>query len=255
MPTDQLRRIVRQNAQTTGLLGVDFVPDFRKINIDEVVPTESEPVQRPESGAKVTRNAQIRLEELRARYEADAPHQHFVTDHHTIVFGEGNPDACLMFIGEAPGAEEDRLGRPFVGRSGQLLDKMIGAMGLRREDVYIANVLKTRPPNNATPTVEEAKLCAPYLMEQILIVDPDILVTLGRPAAQLLLETTQTMGRLRGRWANLCIPGCSPGQSHDYPVLPTYHPAYLLRQYNEENRRKVWSDLQMVMERLKSATP
>ncbi len=255
MPTDQLRKIVRQNALTSGLLGVDFVPDFRKLDSDSIIVIEPKPIERPRTKTSSVDDAQTLLDQLRARYEADAPHQHFVTDHHTIVFGEGNPNARLMFIGEAPGAEEDRLGRPFVGRSGQLLDKMIGAMGMRRQDVYIANVLKTRPPNNATPTPEEAKLCAPYLMEQILIVDPDVLVTLGRPAAQLLLETTESMGRLRGRWAALRIPGDSRAETREYPVLPTYHPAFLLRQYTEENRKKVWSDLKMVMERLGSSAP
>ena len=129
---------------------------------------------------------------------------------------------------------------------------MINAMGLRRQDVYIANVLKTRPPNNATPTVEEARLCAPYLMEQICIVDPKVLVTLGRPAAQLLLETTETMGRLRGNWASLEIPAFSAEEPRVYPVMPTYHPAFLLRQYTEDNRRKVWSDLKTAMQKIGS---
>ncbi|MEM7622921.1 MAG: uracil-DNA glycosylase family protein, partial [Planctomycetota bacterium] len=123
--------------------------------------------------------AQARLDALRARYEADAPHQHFVTDFNNIVFGEGDPCARLMFIGEAPGANEDAAGRPFVGRAGQLLEKMIVAMGLSRDTVYICNVLKTRPPNNQTPTTKEAALCAPYLVEQISIVDPEVIVVLG----------------------------------------------------------------------------
>ncbi|MCX5691648.1 MAG: hypothetical protein NTV94_17960, partial [Planctomycetota bacterium] len=122
------------------------------------------------------------MQTLRARYEADAPHQHFVTDHHSIVWGEGDLCAKLMFIGEAPGEEEDKTGRPFVGKAGQLLDKMIVGMGLKREDVYIANVLKTRPPGNATPTERESALCAPYLLEQIAIVGPQVIVTLGLPA-------------------------------------------------------------------------
>ena len=203
--------------------------------------------------------AQRLLDALRGRYETDAPHKGFVTDHHTIVFGEGDPRARLVFVGEAPGAEEDKVGRPFVGRAGQLLDKMIVAMGLRRQDVYICNVLKTRPPNNATPTLEEAALCAPYLFEQISIVNPEVIVTLGLPATRVLLNTMEPMNRLRGHWAKFeppanARPGTRPsgGQepSRAYPVMPTYHPAFLLRAYTTDNRQKVWSDLQQVIERL-----
>jgi DNA polymerase len=145
-----------------------------------------------------------------------------------------------MFVGEAPGAEEDKQGRPFVGRSGQLLEKMINAMGLAREDVYIANVLKCRPPDNRTPTPGEAMLCGPYLREQIRIIQPSVIVTLGKPAAQLLLDTKEAMGKLRGRWF----------EYEGIPLMPTFHPAYLLRQYTQENRAKVWSDLQQAMGRI-----
>ncbi|MFG0259448.1 MAG: uracil-DNA glycosylase, partial [Phycisphaerales bacterium JB041] len=113
--------------------------------------------------------------------------------------------------------------------------------------VYIANVLKTRPPNNATPTVEEAQLCAPYLHEQIAIVAPEVIVTVGLPATRLILQSTDSMGRLRGRWAEYVGPGAAGLR---VPVMPTYHPAYLLRSYTPENRKKVWSDLQQVMARL-----
>jgi uracil-DNA glycosylase family 4 len=118
-------------------------------------------------------------------------------------------------------------------------------MGLRREDVYIANVLKTRPPDNATPTTEEARLCAPYLFEQIRVIAPEAIVTLGLPAVRLLLGTTESMGRLRGSWASF-----RGVDGRLVPVMPTYHPAFLLRSYTEENRLKVWSDLQKVMTRL-----
>ncbi len=193
-----------------------------------------------------------RLEALRLRYIEDAPHAAFDTSFTNIVFGEGDPCARLMFVGEAPGADEDKSGRPFVGRAGQLLDKMIVAMGLSRESVYIANVLKTRPPDNRTPSLEEARACAPYLFEQIGIVSPDVIVTLGRSASQLLLGTEESMGRLRGRWA--AFPPASPLVPVDglepIAVMPTYHPAYLLRQYTADNRALVWSDLQQVMGRL-----
>ncbi len=194
--------------------------------------------------------AEAALAALREKYEADAPHERFVTSFTNIVFGEGHARARLMFVGEAPGADEDRTGRPFVGRAGQLLDKMIVAMGTAREAVYIANVLKTRPPNNATPTSEEARLCAPYLYEQIRIVAPEVIVTLGLPATRLLLESAESMGKLRGRWAELDLPASDTADAHTAAVMPTYHPAYLLRAYTDENRGKVWSDLQQVMDRL-----
>jgi DNA polymerase len=194
--------------------------------------------------------AQKLLDEIRARYEKDAPHQHFVTDHHTIVFGEGDPRARLMFVGEAPGAEEDKCGRPFVGRAGQLLEKMIEAMGLKRSDVYIANVLKTRPPGNATPTMDECARCAPYLYEQIRAVRPEVIVTLGLPATRVMLNSMDTMGHLRGTWASFPPAGVLAPPGDPIPVMPTYHPAFLLRAYTKENRQKVWSDLQLAAKRL-----
>ncbi|MFG0257083.1 MAG: uracil-DNA glycosylase family protein [Phycisphaerales bacterium JB043] len=180
------------------------------------------------------------LEALRREHADECPHCTSVTGWTNIVFGEGDSNARLMFVGEAPGAEEDKQGRPFVGRSGKLLDSMIGAMGLSRESVYIANVLKTRPPNNRTPTPEEASLCGAYLRRQIGLIEPEVLVTLGRPAVQLLLETRESMSRLRGHWY----------EYEGTPLMPTFHPAYLLRQYTKENRARVWSDLQQAMDRL-----
>lgn len=220
--------MVRQHAETARLLGVDFLP---------LAPLADAP-------AAGSSDKQARLDELRARHDAECPHCTRATGHTQTVFGEGSPDAAMMFVGEAPGAEEDRQGRPFVGRSGQLLDKMIEAMGLRREDVYIANVLKSRPPNNRTPTPDEAAACGAYLREQIAIIEPRVIVSLGRPAAQLLLETKESMTNLRGRWSEYA----------GVPVLPTFHPAFLLRQYTKENRQKVWSDLQKAMERLGDST-
>lgn len=198
--------------------------------------------------------AQRRLDELRERYERDAPHQHFVTDHHSIVWGEGDPKARLMFVGEAPGAEEDKVGRPFVGRAGQLLDKMIVALGLKRHEVYIANVLKTRPPNNATPTFEEAAACAPYLFEQIAIIDPTCIVALGLPASRTLLNTSASMASLRGNWWTYQPPEELVAKgARAIEVMPTYHPAFLLRSYTKENRAKVWADLQKAGERVGSS--
>lgn len=203
--------------------------------------------------------AQRTLDLIRARYERDAPHTKFVTEFTHIVFGEGDPRARLMFVGEAPGADEDKCGRPFVGRAGQLLDKMIVALGLKREDVYIANVLKTRPPNNATPTSDECAMCSPYLYQQIAAIGPEVIVTLGLPATRTLLNTMEPMARLRGQWASFQPPelweGESPAREGPIPVMPTYHPAFLLRAYTRENRQKVWSDLLLAAQKLGLQVP
>ena len=151
------------------------------------------------------------------------------------VFGEGNPHAELMFIGEGPGRDEDLQGRPFVGRAGQLLDRMIAAMGMRREEVYIANVVKCRPPNNRTPEEEEATACISYLRWQIYLIRPRVMVLLGATAAHYLLNEKQGIMRLRGNWLDY----------QGIPVMPTYHPAFLLRQ--ETAKRDAWLDLQQVM--------
>lgn len=164
------------------------------------------------------------------------------------VFGEGDPSAELMFIGEGPGQTEDELGRPFVGKAGELLDKMIVAMGLARQDVYIANIVKCRPPNNRPPTPDEADACFGHLVQQVRIVRPRAIVLLGGSAAKYILRTTQGITSLRGTWQQW--PALGP-DAEAIAVMPTFHPAYLLRSYTPENRRKVWSDLQMVMSRLK----
>jgi uracil-DNA glycosylase len=153
------------------------------------------------------------------------------------VFGEGSPTARLMFIGEAPGAEEDRTGRPFVGRAGQLLTDMITkGMGLSREEVYIANVIKSRPPENREPLPDEVAHCFPYLERQIEIIRPQFICILGRIAAYTLLETSLSMNRLRGRWHRV----------RGIPAIATWHPAYLLR--NPAAKKDTWEDLQMLMQ-------
>ncbi|MBS3734732.1 MAG: uracil-DNA glycosylase [Phycisphaerae bacterium] len=164
-----------------------------------------------------------------------------------VVFGEGDPDADLVFIGEAPGQEEDRQGRPFVGRAGELLTKMIQAMGLTREDVYIANVLKCRPPNNRTPGADEISACWDHLVAQLAVIRPKVIVTMGNPATKTMLDTSTGITRLRGRWQSLPMIGEGLGGT---AVMPTFHPAYVLRQYTADVRGKVWSDLQQVMDAL-----
>ena len=162
------------------------------------------------------------------------------------VFGTGNPDAELMFVGEAPGADEDRIGEPFVGRAGELLTRIIGAMGLSRNDVYIANVLKCRPDmpegstGNRVPTPQEMQNCLPYLREQIAVIRPRVLVALGKTAMSGLVGTDEPMGAMRGRWFEF----------EKIPLLPTYHPSYLLRNGSNTEKRKVWEDMLLVMERL-----
>lgn len=247
---DQAARLTRQHAETARLLGVDFIPlGIGKVDVvagEAGGPQVAMPAPSAPAATGRDRDAvQREMDALRVRYERDAPHKRFTTAHTKIVWGDGDPCARLMFVGEAPGAEEDKTGIPFVGRAGKLLNDMIKAMGLKREDVYIANVLKTRPPNNATPTMEEARLCAPYLFEQIRIVSPEVIVTLGLPATRVVLDSTEAMGRLRGHWGAFRDPS-----GREVAVMPTYHPAFLLRSYTPENRGKVWSDLQQVMARL-----
>ena len=151
------------------------------------------------------------------------------------VFARGRTDAELMFIGEAPGAEEDKQGQPFVGRAGKLLDRMIAAMGMERDDVYITNIVKSRPPQNREPRADEIQACWPYLERQIELIQPKVICTLGRPASNTLLGMNSSMGDLRGRWFSY----------EGFPVLPTYHPAYLLRSPGQ--KRKAWADLKKIV--------
>jgi len=186
------------------------------------------------------------LAPIRERVRGCAKCPHLARSRTQTVFGVGNPDAELMFIGEAPGADEDRQGEPFVGRAGQLLTRIIETMGFAREQVYIANILKCRPDTapgsfgNRPPTPDEMQTCRPYLVEQIKIIQPKVLVALGAVAVEGLLGTRGTMRELRGRW-------------HSYngtPLMITYHPAYLLRNQAPSEKRKVWEDMLQVLERL-----
>jgi uracil-DNA glycosylase len=152
----------------------------------------------------------------------------------TIVFGQGNPQAALMFVGEAPGADEDEQGLAFVGKAGQLLTKIIEAMGMTREDVFIANILKCRPPQNRNPEPDEVLACHPFLEKQIAAIQPKVIVGLGKFGAQWLLKTMEPITRLRGRL----------GQFQGIMVMPTYHPAYLLR--NPGSKKEVWEDMKVV---------
>ena len=158
-----------------------------------------------------------------------------------IVFGVGNPNAGLVFVGEAPGADEDAQGEPFVGRAGQLLTKIIEAMGMRREDVYICNIIKCRPPNNRTPEADEIVACQPFLLEQLRAIGPRFICALGGPAAQTLLRTKEPISRLRGKFYDY----------HGIPLLPTFHPAFLLRNPNE--KKTVWEDMKLLLRHMRQA--
>lgn len=156
------------------------------------------------------------------------------------VFGVGNPNADLLVIGEAPGANEDKQGEPFVGRGGQLLTNMLLSIGFKRQDIYIANILKSRPPNNRDPSPEEVKACTPFLLRQISLIKPKLILAVGRIAAHFLLATNDSMGNLRGKLFHY--------GDHKIPLRVTYHPAYLLRAPRE--KRKAWQDMQCIKKQL-----
>ncbi len=193
----------------------------------EIRPTFAEPGPRPT------------LEEVRARL-GDCRRCGLCEGRNTIVFGDGRPDADLLFIGEGPGEQEDLRGLPFVGRAGELLTQMIEkGIGIPRRDVYICNIVKCRPPQNRNPLPPEVSACRPFLDDQIRAVAPRVIVTLGKPAASLLLGRDIAITRVRGTWQ----------EYQGIPLMPTLHPAYVLRQYTPENRRAVWEDLKAAYER------
>ncbi len=188
----------------------------------------------------------MRLQALREKTAGCRRCAHLASFRSQVVFGVGNPHARLLFAGEAPGAEEDRLGEPFVGPAGKLLTRMIQAMGLEREDVYIANILKCRPdlppgtPGNRRPTPEEMETCLPYLREQIGIIQPEVIVALGATALEGLTGLRKGISTLRGSFLDF----------QGIPLLPTFHPSYLLHNPSLKLKRQVWEDLLLVMERL-----
>jgi DNA polymerase len=202
----------------------------------------------PQASAQVAPTAEkaSRFAELQARVLVCEKCPHLARSRTQVVFGVGNIDAELMFVGEAPGEDEDLQGEPFVGKAGQLLTKIIETMGFKRSEVYIGNVLKCRPdmpagaPGNRKPKPDEMRTCLPFLVEQIGIIRPRLLVALGATAMEGLTGNTEPMNRLRGRW-------------HEFegiPLMATYHPAYLLRNQSLTEKRKVWEDMLLVLERL-----
>jgi len=245
---DELTRAARQLIATEQLLGGDFLPAKRRpIEVPDFAPAAP-------SGAAAEEVPPMTPDEKAAALKAmDDGEVKVCTKcglckgRHKTVFGEGDPNARLMFVGEGPGQDEDATGRPFVGRAGKLLGKMIAAMGLTRQQVFIANIVKCRPPNNRAPLPDETAACWDYLMRQIRIIQPEVIITLGNPSTHALLNTKVGITRLRGSWQ--IMPQLADGVG-GIEVMPTFHPAYLLRYYTPDFRGKVWSDLQAVMRRL-----
>jgi uracil-DNA glycosylase len=242
-----LRRAAAQRLESLERAGVTSLPKPRgktaapltthhspltKIPPTELLEASAEPLIAPPTERPVL------LDIIRNEVAGCTRCSELATSRTQTVFGVGDPNARLMFVGEAPGADEDRRGEPFVGRAGQLLTRIIEACKLRRDDVYIANVLKCRPPDNRTPLPDEVLNCRGYLERQIAVIRPEMICCLGAVAAQTVLNSTVSIGRLRGTF-------------HDYqgiPVVCTYHPSYLLR--NPDAKRFVWDDMKMLMKRM-----
>ena len=228
-------------AAELGVTGISKDPSWRTRLQEQPGGQETGPAVEPAAGEPVTFFTRETLADIKADIGDDCRrcklHQ---LGRKQIVFGVGSPDADLMFVGEAPGADEDEQGIPFVGRAGQLLTKIIEAIGLTRDDVYIANVIKCRPPQNRNPEQDEVDTCEPFLFRQIDTIKPKVIVALGTFAARALLRTLDPISRLRGR-------------VYDYrgaKLIPTFHPAYLLR--NPSSKREVWEDMKVVRKLLQS---
>ncbi len=242
---DSLRRELRRGAAEIR----GFLEDLERLGFTEIelppIPADLPPcapnVVALEDGGEALCRRET-LDEIRAELEG-CRRCPLCKGRSTIVFGVGNPRAQIVFVGEAPGREEDEKGEPFVGEAGRLLDRILFAMGLRREDVYICNVVKCRPPGNRDPLPEEIAACEPYLKRQLAAIRPRLIVALGRFAAQTLLRDTTPITRLRGNWRRY----------EGIPLMPTYHPAYLLR--NPASKKEVWEDMKAVMQRLRREEP
>lgn len=278
MPSPDPYRILKQHLQTDALLGVEAVPFVGGFASTPATPQTrtaqprpqatsprprtQPPIARPQAAPPgtpaparldaipvltglTTTDKQKKLAELAAQFENDPAVQKTRPSGTRLVWGDGSPDAAIMFLGEGPGEEEDKQGVPFVGPAGELLNKMITAMGLSREQVYIANVVKYRPPGNRTPTPDEVAAQGPYLAQQVSIIAPKVTVALGGAAAKYAMQTQTGITRLRGQWSHFTLT------NPPIDLMPTFHPAYLLRSYTTENRKKVWGDLQGVLEKVK----
>lgn len=231
MPESLQKEMLLLVSQARSLLEGLQLAGIRQLRVAESPAPAS--MAEPESGVRET------LAEIRADL-GECCRCGLSEQRHKIVFGVGSETARLVFVGEAPGRDEDQQGEPFVGEAGKLLDRIILAMGMQRSEVYICNVIKCRPPRNRDPKPDEIASCEPFLQRQLKAVQPQVIVTLGKFAGQTLLRSETPISRLRGSW-------------HEYqgiPVMPTFHPAYLLR--NPASKREVWEDMKLVMQRLRS---
>ena len=218
-----------------------ILTELKSLGVEEIYPSPAIEMLPVCSGENDPLTGQCRpetLDEIRADL-GECQRCPLASGRNALVFGEGNPHARVVFVGEGPGREEDNSGVPFVGEAGRLLDKILFAMGLCREDVYICNVIKCRPPQNRNPVAQEICACEPFLQRQLAAIRPRLIIAMGKFAAQTLLQQQTAIGKLRGHW-------------HSYqniPLMPTFHPAYLLR--SPAAKREVWEDMKHVMRRLK----
>ncbi|MFQ5463128.1 MAG: uracil-DNA glycosylase [Phycisphaerae bacterium] len=250
--SDTIRAALRQQLLTDAMLGVVSVP----IRPPKPPPragrgatgAATQPLPKAGDAGRSAASKQQLLAEINERSVQACTQCRLHETRTKTVFGQGNPDARIVFVGEAPGFEEDRSGLAFVGRAGDLLTRIIEkAMGLSRDDVYICNTVKCRPPGNRDPRADEILSCSPYLRQQLTIIQPEVVVALGAPAAKTLLNTTQSIGKLRGRFHEYYFSGTT-GVGPCVALMPTYHPAYLLRTPSE--KAKTWEDIKMVLAKL-----
>ena len=222
-----------------------FTGDFTvkgSLPVQDSVQTES----TPQEASDMQQTLETIAEEVKACRKCEIANSRL-----NAVPGQGNPKARLMFVGEAPGADEDQQGIAFIGRAGKLLTQIIEAMGLTREEVFIGNILKCRPPGNRDPKLDEIDNCWPYLKRQLEIIQPEVIVALGAHAARTLLDSKLAIGKLRGRFHEYHFSEDAPPAK----LMPTYHPAYLLRNYSYDNRKRVWEDMMKVLKELGLTVP
>ena len=222
LKTQNIKEALIQSLERLSNSGINYLPELKEENVISVLP---QAIPKSTSELLTLKNQTI----------GDCRRCGLCEGRNNIVFGVGDPDADLVFVGEAPGAEEDKLGQPFIGRSGKLLWKMAEAMGFSKETAYICNVIKCRPPENRNPTAKEIEACEPFLKAQLDIIKPKVIVALGSYACKILLQTKTPMAELRGNW----------GEYNGIKLMPTFHPAYLLR--SPSKKKETWADLQEVM--------
>ena len=237
----RVQRIVRQRLEGLERAGVSVLPQATELPQPTLIPeplpppTEKNIVAKPDGPRTQNASPAERLKTLAGCVTACTHCEELAQTRTQTVFGVGNPEASIMFVGEAPGADEDRTGEPFVGRAGKLLDRIVEACNLKREDIYICNILRCRPPGNRNPSQEEAANCREYLDGQIEIVDPDYIICWGSVAAKSLLDSKEAIGQMRGKFYEY-------GRAK---VACTYHPSYLLR--NPPAKKDVWDDMKFIM--------